>query len=117
MSCKKADLKNDYSYVQGDYEWVYAKISDTEYLSSDDTEENYGFRITKSGKLINFVNGVEQDRYMVSAINNAADGELIISIKVGFRLYSIAYMSEDKEVIRTHEFPLEMSGTSYFKKK
>lgn len=54
FSCNK--VKPDYKQLIGDYQWVFSSLSMHSSVSDQQTEDKYGVKILKNGRLIYFHN-------------------------------------------------------------
>ncbi len=112
--CNKIDFEEEnLSYLIGDYDWVYTKVTSETYLTPNEVADKYGLRITQNGFLETYKNGkIESSHKIKSGIDQNLSGSLLF-YKVSKRTYFSFNFSAD--TIRILYGP--GNGPSYYLKQ
>ena len=79
ISCNK--VKPTYTQLIGDYQWVFSSLSMHSSISDQQTEDKYGLKILKNGRLIYFHNDEKIINEKIKDIKKEGDNIKITIIK------------------------------------
>lgn len=98
ISCKK-HVTAENEHIFGDYEWYYSFDGFYTSVYQDDTEDKWGIRIKKSGKIILYNSGDKEETYKIATIKSDENERFVIK--------AIQKESEVELIYQNNELTLE----------
>ena len=77
-SCRKKNIHVPFEDLQGEYEWNYSYKGINDSYAFDVSDDQYGIRITKNGRVQIYANSELQGNYRILETRNSSSGWITI---------------------------------------